>query len=299
MISRKKISSLSVAVLPLAALFSLIPHVAQADNARDWQNLPKDINLAFGYYNTMNVDAPGASVDADIFLFRYARTFSVDGRITAVQIIQPYARLSASLDKASRLGNFDKESMGDTQIVFAHGLTGNPALSVSEFSHWTPEPFVTAAMWLTVPDGQYDKHKALNIGANRWVFKPELASGYPVGPLWLELNGWASFYTDNDDYLGGSNTLSQRPLYAAEGHISYTFSPALWLSVDGTWSGGGETKVNGVVQDNAQNNVLMGATVGFQLSPQFGGMIAWSDTVEHKPDSPDIDGWTFRLQYAW
>ncbi|HFZ8995806.1 TPA: transporter [Citrobacter freundii] len=289
---------LSAAMLSLASLGSLFPATALADNARDWQNLPKDINLAFGYYDSMNVDAPGADVDADVFLFRYAHTFDIDGRITAIQIIQPYTRLSASLDNAPHLGNFENESLGDTQIVFAHGLFGNPALSTSDFMRWTPEPFLTAAMWLTVPDGQYDKHQVLNSGANRWVFKPELAFGYPIGPVWLELNSWVSFYTDNDDYLG-NNTLSQRPQYAGEGHISYTLSPALWVSLDGTWSGGGETKVNGAVQDNEQNNVILGTTLGFQLSPQFGGMIAWSDTVQHKTDSPDIDGWTFRLQYAW
>jgi len=282
----------------LAGVVGLFSGAALADNARDWQNLPKDINLAFGYYDTMNVDAPGVNVDADVFLFRYARSFDIDGRISAVQIIQPYTRLSASLEDLPHLGNFENESLGDTQIIFAHGLLGNPALSVSEFQRWKPEPFLTAAMWLTVPDGQYDKHQALNSGANRWAFKPELASGYPVGPVWLELNSWVSFYTDNDEYLG-DNTLSQRPQYAAEGHISYTLSPAAWFSLDGTWSGGGETKVNGDLEDNEQNNVIVGTTLGFQLTPQFGGLIAWSDTVQHNPDSPDVDGWTFRLQYVW
>lgn len=293
-----KITKSSTLIAAAFSLFALYPLNALADNARDWQNMPKDLNIAFGYYDTMNVNAPGANVDADLFLFRYARSFDIDGRSSAFQIIQPYARLSASLDNAPKLGSFVNEAMGDTQIVFAHGLFGNPALSASEFRQWTPEPFMSVAMWLTVPDGQYDKNQALNAGANRWGFKPELAFGYPVGPVWLELNTWVNLYTDNKDYLG-DNRYSQRPQYAAESHISYTLAPGMWISFDSTWSGGGETKVNNVVQDNAQNNVMLGASMGFQLSPQFGGLIAWSDTVEHKPDSADMDGWTFRLQYAW
>lgn len=279
-------------------LFLCVSSGASADNARDWMNLPNDLNIVFGYYAPINVDAPGVNIDADTFLFRYGYTFAIDGRTSAIQIVQPYTRMSATPDNARFPGSFINENPGDTQIVFAHNIFGGPSLSKSEFRKWTPGPFLTGAFWLTVPDGQYDSNKILNSGANRWVFKPELASGYPIGPVWLELNTWATFYTDNDDY-SGNNTLSQRPSYAAEGHVSYTLSPELWISLDSSWAGGGETKINGVVQDDRNNNVMLGTSIGFQLSPQFGGMVAYSNIVEHREYSADVDGWTFRLQYAW
>jgi len=279
-------------------LFLCVSSGASADNARDWMNLPKDLNIVFGYYAPMNVDAPGVNIDADTFLFRYGYTFSIAGRTSAIQIVQPYTRLSASPDNARLPVNFINENPGDTQIVFVHNIFGSPALSASEFRRWKPGPYLSGAFWLTVPDGQYDNNSVLNAGANRWAFKPELASGYPVGPVWLELNGWAVFYTDNDDYLG-NNTLSQRPSYTAEGHISYSLSPELWLSVDSAWTGGGETKVNGILQDDEKRNVMLGASFGFQVTPQFGGMVAWTNLVDRREGSPDVDGWTFRLQYAW
>lgn len=278
-----------------------------ADNARDWQNLPTDLNLLFGYYSKVDSNTPidtslpidGLSLNADLYIMRYARSFGIDGRSSAIQLIQPYADVEASLDNARVLtGTRHNSGMADTQVVFVHNLFGGPALSKEEFAGWTPETFLTGALWVTAPTGDYDKDKLINLGANRWVFKPELAFGTPIGPTWLELNGWVSLYGDNDDYQG-DGTLEQRPLYALEGHYSYTFNPALWVSLDGTWSKGGETEINSVNQDNEQENTLLGASLGFMLSPQFGGLVAYTDTVSEQSGSPDVNTWTFRLQYLW
>ncbi|QGG09038.1 transporter [Enterobacter cancerogenus] len=306
---RSSSKSLIVALIVLLCglLLILLPLVAKADNARDWQNLPKDKNLIFGYYNNVksNTDissalpVDGVSVDADVYIFRYARTFDIDGRISAIQIIQPYASVSASLDNSRYFtGSLEHENIGDTQVIFAHNLFGAPALSEEQFRQWKPETFLSAAFWLTLPTGDYDRNNTINIGANRWGFKPELAFGTPVGHSWIELNSWINFYTDNKEYQQNSR-LEQRPLYALEGHWSYSLSPAFWLSLDGSWAKGGETRVDGVLQDDEQENVLLGGTVGFMLSPHFGGMVAYTDTVDRREGSPDIATWTFRLQYLW
>ncbi|MHC2148577.1 transporter [Pseudomonas sp. 210_17 TE3656] len=291
----------------LAALGLGLSLQAQADNARDWQNLPTDLNMVFGYYSKIDTNTPidtslpldGLSLNADLYILRYARSFDIAGRNSAIQLLQPYADVSASFDNA-RFFNGTKHNggMGDTQVVFVHNLFGGPALSKEEFAQWTPETFLTSAVWLTVPNGDYDKDRVINIGANRWVVKPEIAFGHPIGPTWLELNTWVSLYGDNDDYQGNSK-LEQDPLYAIEGHYSYTINRALWVSLDATWNKGGETKVDGVKQDNEQENTLLGASLGFMLSPQFGGLVAYSDTVSEQTGSPDVNTWTLRLQYLW
>lgn len=278
-----------------------------ADNARDWQNLPTDLNMIFGYYNRIDSNTPidtslpidGLSLKGDLYLLRYARSFAVDGRNSAIQIIQPYADVSASFDNARFFdGTKHNGGTGDTQVVVVHNVFGGPALSQEQFANWQPETFLTGALWVTTPNGDYDKNRVINIGANRWVFKPELAFGTPIGPTWLELNTYVSLFGDNDDYLG-DNKLEQKALFAIEGHYSYTFNRALWASLDTTYSTGGETKINGVNQDNKQENTLVGASLGFMLSPQFGGLIAYSDTVAERSGSPDVNTWTLRMQYVW
>lgn len=209
-----------------------------ADNARDWQNLPTDLNMIFGYYNRIDSNTPidtslpidGLSLKGDLYLLRYARSFAVDGRNSAIQIIQPYADVSASFDNARFFdGTKHNGGTGDTQVVLVHNVFGGPALNQEQFANWQPETFLTGALWVTTPTGDYDKNRVINIGANRWVFKPELAFGTPIGPTWLELNTYVSLFGDNDDYLG-DNKLEQKALFAIEGHYSYTFNRALWAS---------------------------------------------------------------------
>lgn len=301
MVSRSQLSAFTAATL------ALMPGIGFADNARDWQNTPTDMNMVFGYYNRVDTNTPidttlpinGLSLDADLYLFRYARSFGIDGRNSAIQFIQPYADVSASFDNAQFFSGTKRNGgMGDTQIVFAHNIFGGPALTAEEFASWKPETFLTGALWVTMPTGDYDKDRIINIGSNRWVFKPELGFGTPIGPTWLEINTYVSLFGDNKDYHGDSK-LEQKPLYAIEGHYSYTINRALWVSLDATYNHGGESKIDGDWQDNKQENGLLGASLGFMLSPQFGGLIAYNDTVSERTGSPDVNTWTFRLQYVW
>lgn len=301
MVSRSQLSAFTAATL------ALMPGTGFADNARDWQNTPTDLNMVFGYYNRLDTNTPidtslpitGLSLNADLYLFRYARSFGIDGRNSAIQFIQPYADISASFDNAQFFsGTKHNGGMGDTQVVFAHNFFGGPALTAAEFANWTPETFLTGAFWLTMPTGDYDKDRIINIGSNRWVFKPEIGFGTPIGPTWLEINTYVSLFGDNKDYHGNSK-LEQKPLYAIEGHYSYTINRALWVSLDATYNRGGESKIDGDWQDNKQENGLLGASLGFMLTPQFGGLLAYSDTVSERTGSPDVNTWTFRLQYVW
>ncbi|NWE13633.1 transporter [Pseudomonas yamanorum] len=301
MASRSQLSALTAATL------ALLPGIGFADNARDWQNTPTDLNMVFGYYNRIDTNTPidttlpitGLSLNADLYLFRFARSFGIDGRNSAIQFIQPYADVSASFDNAQYFSGTKRNGgMGDTQIVFAHNIFGGPALTAQEFASWKPETFLTGALWMTMPTGDYDKDRVINIGSNRWVFKPELGFGTPIGPTWLEINTYVSLFGDNKDYHGDSK-LEQKPLYAIEGHYSYTINRALWVSLDATYNRGGESRIDGDWQDNKQENGLLGASLGFMLSPQFGGLIAYNDTVSERTGSPDVNTWTFRLQYVW
>ena len=87
---------------------------------------------------------------------------------------------------------------------------------------------------MTAPTGQYDPNKLLNLGSDRWSFKPELAISKPFGPdqRWV-LDAYANtyLYTDNASYRG-AQVLRQQALLGLEGHISYTFNSILWASLD-------------------------------------------------------------------
>lgn len=288
-------------------ILSMAPLASPADNARDWQNLPIDMNIIGGYYLNSNsntsLDASipknGLSLNTDLYIARFSRTLSIDGRYSVIHIVQPYADIYASFDNGQLSGGNQRNGgMADTQFVLAHNLFGARALTKGEFVKRPPETFLTGVLWLTAPTGDYDKDRVINIGSNRWVFKPQIAFGTPIGPTWLELNTYVSLYGNNNDYRGNGE-FEQKPLYTIEGHYSYTINRSLWASVDTKYSRGGETKVNANWQDNKQEEKVLGASLGFRLSRQLWGMIAYTDTVVERAGSADLNTWTLRMQYAW
>ena len=64
----------------------------------------------------------------------------------------------------------------------------------------------------------------MNIGTNRWSFKPEVGISKTAGPWTLEVSAAAMFFTVNDEFFGGNRRV-QDPLYSAQAHASYGFGP--------------------------------------------------------------------------
>ena len=101
-------------------------------------------------------------------------------------------------------------------------LYGAPALTLKEFQNYQQDLIVGVSLQVSVPSGQYDPSKLVNIGTNRWSFKPELGVSKAVGPWTLEFSAAVTFYTDNTDFLGG-NTRTQDQVYSMRGHAIYGF----------------------------------------------------------------------------
>jgi hypothetical protein len=53
-----------------------------------------------------------------------------------------------------------------------------------------------------------------------------------------------------------------------QGHVSYALPRRCWLAVDGTWSAGGETRVDGVVNPDLQRNTRFGVTLSVPIASQ-------------------------------
>ncbi len=74
------------------------------------------------------------------------------------------------------------------------------------------------------PTGQYDSSKLINIGTNRWSFKPEIGVVHVIGHWAIDVyvGGW--FFTDNTDFIGGM-TREQDPILSTQFHVRYLFKP--------------------------------------------------------------------------
>jgi hypothetical protein len=144
-------------------------------------------------------------------------------------------------------------------------LYGAPALTLKEFANYEQDLIVGASLRVTAPLGQYDSTKLVNIGTNRWSFKPEVGVSKALGPWTLEATAAATLYTDNKDFFGG-NTRSQDPLYSLEGHVIHSFHSGIWGSLDATYFTGGRTTLNGTRNNDLQQNWRLGGTLAIPVN---------------------------------
>jgi hypothetical protein len=179
-----------------------------------------------------------------------------------------------------------RKGMADTQVRFAINIVGAPALSVAEFIK-TPLPraLLGASIKVVAPTGQYDPAQLINIGANRWGFKPEV--GYTGRPGRFVIDAYAGIwlFTANESFgVSAANprgvTRTQDPIGAFELHVGYDVKPRLWLSADVNYWRGGRTTVNGV-EDTATllANSRLGLTGSLPLTRRQSLKISYSDGV--------------------
>jgi hypothetical protein len=120
---------------------------------------------------------------------------------------------------------------------------------------------------VSVPWGQYDDTRLVNIGTNRWFFKPSLGASKTVGPWTLEATASATFYTDNNDFYNG-HTREQDPIYSAQAHLIRGFSNGIWASLSTTYFTGGTTTIDGTGKRDLQRNWRTGATLALPVNRQ-------------------------------
>jgi hypothetical protein len=179
-------------------------------------------------------------------------------------------------------------------------LKGGPALSVGQFADYKPTTTVGISLTITAPTGQYDPNKLLNLGSDRWSFKPEIALSHPFGPeqKWL-LDAYANayFFTDNTSYHG-VQILRQEPLPGIEGHLSYSLINSLWASFDTRYSFRGSTLVNGENQNNSQQNFILGSEVNVSLNRRSSLVFEFDKALVHN-NGPALTGIAVKYNFAW
>ena len=115
---------------------------------------------------------------------------------------------------------------------------------------------------MQLPTGEYLEDQLINLGTNRFTFRPQLVVVHNRGPWSFKATAIASLYTDNDEFFDG-NELEQDAFYTLEGHIVYTFRPGLWVGAGAGYGYGGESTVNGKGKGDRKENFAWGLSFGY------------------------------------
>ena len=227
----------------------------------------------------------------------YARSFAMLGRSATLAAALPYAEgyVEGNVEEAHRRA--DRSGLGDLVLRFAVNIVGGPALEPREFAARKRSTAFGAALTVSEPTGQYDEAKLVNLGTNRWGFKPELGFTQPIGKVWLELSAGVWLYTNNQAFYGG-HTKRQDPLSVAQAHVVYEFRPQLWLALDGTWYGGGATSVDGGASAQRVSTTRAGVTLAVPVSKGSSIKMAYARGTSVRVGSR-LDTLTVAWQYHW
>lgn len=206
-------------------------------------------------------------------------TFGLFGKLALVSAIVPYAwgDIAGQVFEESR--SITRSGFADTRYKFSINFRGNDAMRLGEYAKAPRRTIVGVSLTAAAPTGEYDGTKLINLGNRRWAFKPEVGVAVPRGH-W-DIDGYIGvwMFTPNGDFFPGGLERAQDPLFTAQGHLSYTFKPRLWLAVDATWYSGGGSSVEGAPPSGAVSNSRLGATLSIPAGRQQSFKISYSNGV--------------------
>ena len=256
------------------ALVALPPRSAPAQELepRSYANTPVGMNFViagYGYTKGSVVFAPtarltDAEVETHAAILAYARSLDFFGLSGKLAVIVPAAHASGSAARAGQLEEREVTGLADPRFRLSVNFYGAPALTLEEFAGYEQDLIIGATLEVAPPLGQYDSDKLLNLGTNRWSIRPEIGLSKALGRFTLELAGAVTFFTPNDDFLGG-RTLTQDPVYSVQGHVVYEFGRGFWGALDATYYAGGRTKIDGKGEEGLEH-VRIGVTVAIPVN---------------------------------
>ena len=293
------------ALLALILAASAIGARAQEIEPRAYSNTPIGVNfliVGYGYAEGGLVTDPSLPLqDANLrthsTVFAYARSLDAWGQSGKFDLIVPHAWLSGTAEFAGQPREREVSGFGDLRLRLSLNLYGAPALSLQEFASYQQDLIIGASVQVSVPIGQYDASKLVNIGTNRWFVKPEIGLSKAWGPWTLELATAATFFGDNDDFLNGK-TREQDPTYSVQGGLIYGFRNGVWVALNGTYFTGGRTTVDGVEGDDLQKNSRAELTVALPIN-RHNSVKLYANTGISTRTGTDFNAAGILWQYRW
>jgi hypothetical protein len=278
---------------------------AQDLEPRAYTNIPRGFNFILAGYSysqggvVFDPTIPLQNADIHIHgtVFAWARSIKVGPMSGKVDVIVPYGWLSGSAEYDGQTVTRVVSGLADPRLRMSVNFIGAPSLPLSGFKDYKQNFVLGGSLQVFLPLSQYDPLRLVNLGTNRYSFKPELGASKTFGPLQLELTGGVQFFTVNDDFYNGK-TRSQAPIGSVQGHVNYNFKKGIWAALDGTYYWGGHTTVDGVEGQDLQKNTRLGMTVSIPLGIHQSLKINLSTGVSTRTGS-DYDVAGLIWQYKW
>lgn len=261
-----------------------IPGWAQEMEPKAYSASPVGANFLVTAYSfqTGNVifdpTLPVTDVSADVqgLAIGAGHSFKLFGDLGLVTFAVPIAWADVTGKVFEEATEVTRSGLADFRLKLSVNLVGNPAMSPREFARAPRHTVVGASVAVVAPTGQYYGSKLINLGANRWAFKPEVGVSFPKGRWDIDGYVGAWFFASNSDFFPGGAMRTQDPLLAVQAHASYTIRPRMWLAADGTWYHGGSARTNNGDPSVPVSNSRVGLTASLPIGVRYSVKVAFS-----------------------
>ncbi|MBS0579538.1 MAG: transporter [Proteobacteria bacterium] len=263
---------------------------AQSIEPRAYSNIPVGVNfLIAGYAYTQGalefapLPVSDPHFDSPTAILAYARSLDIGGKSAKFDMSAPYSWLSGSArnDLSGQTVSRQISGFGDPAFRLSVNLMGAPALTPQQFASYRQDLIVGVSLQVTAPWSQYDGTRLVNLGTNRWSFKPELGISKALDGWIVELMTAVTFYTTNTDFYNGRERATD-PLYQAQAHVVRQFARGIWASGDVIYYTGGRTTLDGRLANDLEQNWRMGATLALPINRRDSIKVYASDGVSSR-----------------
>ena len=297
-------------LLALACLLTSRPATAQDLEPRRWTHLPTGTNnLALGYagqeadihFNPL-IGITDGSADINAWLGRYSHAFDWAGRTARVDIMLPYISGNWKGLVDGEPGSRTIRNGGDPKLRLSMIFYGAPALQGREFRTFLAEnpvrTTVGASVAVSLPLGSYDEDELINIGRNRYALRPQVGMLHQRGPWSLELTGSVFLFSDNTEFID-STTLSQKPIWALQGHVTRSFESGFWIGAGVSYAAGGKVDLDTNRLEYEVDNGLWNLVGSYRITDRHSVMLAWQQGRTQVDVGTDTDSWLLSWAFAW
>jgi hypothetical protein len=278
---------------------------AQELEPRAYSNAPVGTTFLIAGYTRLRgpvlpdptLPVENVQADVDIYTLGWARFFSVLGRTASLAIVQPYAEADLSGEVLDAPTEVHRAGLGDLHVRAAINLFGHPALAPAEFAKRADRLAAGVSLTVVAPTGQYDRSRFVNVGTNRWAYKPDAGVSLPLGKWFTEAAAGVWIFGDNDEFRGGQRR-AQEPLAVYQLHVGYNFRPGLWVAANYGRAVGGRTSVDGAPNENEQHNSRAGLMVSLPIARGWSTKFGYSKGTAVRVGG-DYTIVSAALQYRW
>ena len=277
---------------------------------RRWGHLPTGINFAGIGYSCTRADIfldpvlriEDGEMELHTWVAKYIRTFDMFHKSARIDIIQSYqdGRWTGLVDGVP--SSIRRCGLADSILRFAINLYGAPSLKGKAYTAYRAkvdvETIVGAALVVHFPTGEYMNDELINLGTNRFTFRPQIGVVHNRGKWSMELTVSVWLYTDNNDFFNG-NRLEQDLYYTSQIHLVYTFRPGLWAAASVGYGYGGQATLNGVEKNDRRENLSWAFSFGCPITRQLGVKVVYLASRSQKTIGQDSDSIGAAVSIFW